>query len=103
MFDGHSPSDLEAEMNADAIIKILFGLLMAILGWMGIDTLKRIRHLEGDTLRKSDLTALQAQLAQEHQDNKGALADNSERLSGVEDTVSGVHRRIDELYRALVK
>lgn len=90
-------------MNADYIIKTLFALLMGVLGWMGIDAMRRLQHLEADTLRKSDLASLKEQLAQEHRDNKQTISDNSDRLSGIESSVTGVHRRIDDLYKALVK
>lgn len=90
-------------MNADAVVKVLFGLLISILGFMGVDTLRRIRHLENDTLRRADLANLQTQLASEHADNKQDISANSQRLSGIEDSVRGVHARIDDLFKALAK
>lgn len=90
-------------MNADYILKTLFAILMAILAWMGVDAMKRLQHLERDTLRKADLENLQKQLAQEHTDNKENITGNSQRLTGIESSVSGVHRRIDDLFKALVK
>lgn len=62
-------------MSADAIIKTLFGLLMAILAYMGVDALRRIHLLESTYLRKSDLDDLKAQREEEHRENRSDIKD----------------------------
>lgn len=94
-------------MNADTIVKTLFGLLMAVLGYMGIDAMRRLHHLENDTVRKSDLKELKQQLADEHEENrdnlKSATEETRDGLKALTDAVTGTHRRIDEFINSQLR
>lgn len=76
-------------MTSDGIIKVLFGLLLSILGYMGIDALKRINHLERTTVSKDDMGALLKRLADEHGENRQSFRD-------VMELIQDQSRRIDD-------
>ncbi|HEY1900762.1 MAG TPA: hypothetical protein VGG49_13320 [Steroidobacteraceae bacterium] len=94
-------------MNADTIVKAVLGALVAVLGafvallsYLGGDAMKRLHHLEGDTVRKSDWEALKKQLRDEHVENretiKAAAEKTRDNIKELTDAVTGTHRRIDE-------
>jgi hypothetical protein len=75
-----------------AVVGALVGLLM----WLGRGYTRRLEALEREAVRKMDLKELRDDLRREH-------AENSEKLESIETAVTGTHRRIDDLYRDLMK
>lgn len=77
-------------------IGALLALLMAILGLLYRGTIKRLEVLEAEAVRTKELEASKAQQAQQH-------IDNCARLDRIDTSISGIHRRVDDLFRELVK
>lgn len=70
--------------------------LVAMSVWIFKSHSRRLELLEREAVKKEDLTMLREDLKAEHKEN-------STKLDGIEAAVTGTHRRIDELYRDLVK
>ncbi|HEY6927443.1 MAG TPA: hypothetical protein VI653_28470 [Steroidobacteraceae bacterium] len=70
--------------------------LGALLMWLGKGYTRRLEALEREAVRKKDLKELREDLRSEHKQN-------TEKLDSIESAVTGTHRRIDDLYRDLMK
>jgi len=77
-------------------IQLLLLVLMAVFSWIGKNAMKRLEHLESDTLRKSDLARMEERQAARHLENSG-------RLDRIEGSVTGTHKRIDDIFTELLK
>lgn len=75
-----------------AVVGALVGLLM----WLGRGYIRRLELLEREAVKRKDLKELREDLRLEHKEN-------SEKLESIEKAVTGTNRRIDELYRDLMK
>lgn len=85
-------------MNAllEKAIGGLLAVLMTILGLMYRGTMKRLEILEAEAVRTKELEASKQLQAQQH-------VDNCARLDRIDTSISGIHRRVDDLFRELVK
>lgn len=86
-------------INQKAVVDMLLVALMGILTYLGKNALKRLEHLEKDTLRKADLELLRVQLRGEHEENRNTMDDIR---NDVTDLGSNLSTRIDNLFNQLL-
>lgn len=83
----------------DVLEKAIGGLLlllMTILGLLYRGTIKRLDILEAEAVRTKELDSREQQRMQQH-------IDNCARLDRIDSSISGIHKRVDDLFRELVK
>lgn len=86
------------------------GLTVTILGGL-VTWVRRVEARLGQTLTRQEHEAIcekrnaeiRIDIEQLRDDSAQRHAENSERLEGIATTVTGTHRRIDDLYRDLMR
>lgn len=81
------------------VVAILMSVVTGLLGFLGRDVLKRVKHLEDTKVGKDDLAKLEKSMSEQR---RSMHAENKERLESIGEGVTRTHERIDQLYRDLM-
>jgi len=73
---------------------------MSFITWLGHRQLKRLDLLEANYVSKSDF---EKRLKEMSVDRERMHAENQRKLDSIEEGVTGTHKRMDDLYRDLIR